>query len=139
MGLSDLKKNLESQESQEFAGSVVMAPKQQLLDARDVEAAHPTKRIRWLNLQNPDKVLARQTEGYVRLSEEEGGRSLGGSMALFAIPRGAYEAKLRAQKAENKRRLSIHKQEWENIADGIARTLRDRHGYNIEPEDLIKE
>lgn len=140
MSVEELKKALDRRErTSGRSGAVPRSPKQGLLDASDVEAAHPDKRVRWLNLKNPEKVVVRQAEGYTRLPAEEGGRSLGDEMALFAAPREVHEERVAAQTEENRRRESAHRNEFQRTVEAVARELRDRHGVNVSAEQLMKE
>lgn len=143
MGLAELKAAQAAAAQQERttgdSGVVPNTPKQTLFDARDVEAKHPDKRLRWVNLRNPDKVAARIAEGYVRLAEADGGRHLGGDYALFAMPRDAYNRKMRAIAQVDEMRLHMHKTEFERVVENVARELRDKHGVNITAEELMKE
>lgn len=137
--IKDEIKKLERIEAVTAPGAYVRQPKNAMLDARDVQARHPDKHIRWLSRRNADKMVSRKLEGYEVLSEKDGGRSLGDSMVLAAIPRAKYEARVAAEQAENARRLQRHKPEWEKMADNMARQLRDNHGIDIDPERLTRE
>jgi len=121
------------------SGAVVNTPKGVLLDARDVEAKHPDRRLRWVNLRNLDKVAARVAEGYVRLPDSEDGRHIGDDYALFSLPRGEYEKKIEAGRQLRALRLRMHKTEFERVVEGVAREMRDKHGINVSAEDLMKE
>lgn len=118
------------------SGAIPLTPKQQMLDASEVQAKMPGRRIRWCNVNNPDKMAARKAQGYERIPDVEGGRQVG-NLALFALPRPIYEERVAANAAENKRRLSAHKTDMERIADGLARELHDRHGIDVSPERLL--
>lgn len=135
--LKEQKEKLAKAESNTVPGANVMSPKQNLLDASDVEAANPDLRVRWLNTKNAEKVITRQAEGYVRLPEEKGGRSLGGEMALFAIPRSQYEARVKRQEQMANDRLIQHERDAERMADAIARELKDKHGITVSPDKLM--
>ncbi|CAB4165134.1 hypothetical protein UFOVP1537_3 [uncultured Caudovirales phage] len=139
MSIADIQKKVKAQEMQNIPGAYDNTPKQTMLNAKDVQEANPDKRVRWLNLRNPDKMSSRLAEGYTRMPKEEGGRSLGDEMALFAIPRSAYDRRVAYQNAENDRRTTAHNKEWERIADGVAKELRDKHGISVDPERLRKE
>lgn len=135
--LKEQKEKLAKAEANTVPGASLMSPKQNLLNASDVEAAHPDMRVRWLNTKNAEKVITRQAEGYVRLSETEGGRSLGGEMALFAIPKAQHEARVKRQEQMNQDRLVQHERDAERMADAIARELRDKHGISVSPDKLM--
>lgn len=117
-------------------GANVLAPKQALLDARDVEAKRPDKRVRWVSLRNPDKMLARKSEGYSIVPESEGGRRLGDDLVLMEIDRKVYDARVARQEKMNKDRLKQHKTEMEGLAERMAKQLRDQ-GIDIDVNRLL--
>lgn len=135
-----IQKQLASQEAKEVLGAPTRTPKGLLLDARDTqEAVGPDKHVRWLNLKDPNKVAARQLEGYVRVPESEGGKALGDEMATFAIDRKRYDARVAAQEAEGKRRLVAHKTDMERLAENTAKVLRDQYNIDVDPKRLFRD
>lgn len=130
-------KKLSRLEEKTTPGASDLSPKQALFDATDVQKRHPDKRVRWVSLKNPDKVLARKLEGYELMSEADGGRRLGEDSALAAISREKYEARVKRQEALAKARLSQHKTEMAALAEGLAKQLRDRHGIDIDVDRLL--
>lgn len=137
MSLDDLKKKLEQVEATTVPGAPTLTPKQQMLDASDVEKRHPDKVIRWVNIRDPQKAASRQVEGYVRLSEAEGGRHLGNDLALMAIPRRQHEAKVAAIAKLNDDRLNAHRREMESVAESVAKQMRDRYGVSIDASRIL--
>lgn len=140
MSLADLqaqKKVLDEVEARTVPGAPTLTPKQQMLDASDVEKRHPDKVIRWVNIRDPQKAESRRVEGYVRLSEAEGGRSLGNDLALMAIPRAAHEAKVQAIRKLNDERLNAHRREMESVAESVAKQMRDRYGVSIDASRIL--
>jgi len=135
-----IKAKLAAEEAKTIPGAPVRTPKEQLLDARSTqEKLGPEVHVRWLNTKNPDKVAARQAEGYVLVPESEGGKRIGDEMATFAISRKTHEARVAAQKAENKRRLTSHKTDMEVLAENTARTLRDKYDIRVDPKRLFSD
>jgi hypothetical protein len=118
-------------------GATVLTPKEQMLDARDVEKRHPDKAIRWVNIRDPQKAATRQLEGYVRLSEEEGGRTIGDELALMGAPREHIEAQREAIRRVTFERLNAHNNEMEQIAEGVAKVMRDRYGMSVDPKRIL--
>lgn len=118
------------------SGAIPMMPKQMLLDASEVQEKKEDRRLRWVNVGNAEKAQARQAQGYVRVPVAEGGRQVG-NLALFELPREEYERRVAAQRKLNKDRLSAHKAEAEQMAENIARELRDRHGISIDAERIL--
>src|SRR6266498_5023347 len=118
------------------SGAKPFAPPQMLLDASDVQALHPDKRVRWVNVVNTQKAQRRQAEGYERIPAAEGGRQVG-NLALFAIPRADYERKVAAQAKLNRDRLDHHNREIESAAEQLSKILKDQHGVSIRPEDFL--
>lgn len=140
MGVEDLKKQKEALkrvEDKTIPGAPVLTPKEILLNADEAIAKNPDKRVRWVNIKTPEKARSREAQGYRRLSAEEGGKSLGDALALFAKPRELYERDVARQKQLNKERLSQHNREMEQMADQVAQILRDKHGIKISAEKLL--
>lgn len=132
-----IAKNLQRQEETSTAGANVLTPKQQLLDAREVEKQNPDRRVRWVSLKNPDKMLSRKMEGFEILPEDKGGRRLGDNLVLMSQPRERYEQRVKAQEKLAKQRLNQHRDEMRNLAEGLAKQLRDRHGIDIDVDRLL--
>lgn len=138
--VATLQEKLKQVEATTISGAPSRTPKGQLLDASSTaEKVGPEKHIRWLNLKDPNKVASRQMEGYVRVSESEGGRNLGDEMATFAIPRERYDARVSAEKAEGERRLVSHKTDMERLAENTAKVLKDKHGISVDPRRLFSD
>lgn len=132
-----IKQKLDRSEARSTPGLAVLAPKQALLDARDVEKANPDLRVRWVSLKNPDKMLARKMEGYDVLPTEKGGKRLGEDLVLMGIPRAKYEARVEAQRKLTAARMKQHKTEMAGLAERLARELRDNHGIDINVDRLL--
>lgn len=140
MGLAELReqqKQLERQEAKTVPGAFSREPKQHLLDASDVQKRHPDKHIRWVNIKDPQKVESRQLEGYVRLTAEEGGRQVGGELALFAIPKAQYESRVAWQRQRNRELLTAHRGEMQKEAQKLERELRDQHGFDVGSKGIL--
>lgn len=136
-GAIEVLKKLGRAEDKTVPGARVLTPRQQMLDASAVAERHPDKRLRWVNLRNPEKVRARLLEGYEKLPENEGGRSLGDECALFALSREVYEDKVASIDAENARRLSLHRDEMQAAVAAVAKELRDKHGIRVDEKRLF--
>ncbi len=111
-------------------GATVLTPKERLLDARDVQAQNPDKHVRWLSLRNTEKLDARIEEGYAKLSEEDGGRQLGDSMALFAIPRQLHEARVKRQEKMTRERMGAVKELYAEVGSRLAHEMKRQHGLS---------
>ena len=130
-GLTDQQRRaLERLEGTFEGGAVSLTPKERLLDARDVQEQHPDKHVRWLSLRNKEKMDARMEEGYAKLSEEEGGRQLGDSMALFAIPRELHEARVKRQEKMTRDRMGAVKELYGEVGARLAHELKRTHGLS---------
>lgn len=136
MGLAELEA-LRRQEEKEIPGLKIRTPRQRILDAREVQAKHPDKHIRWVNIKDAEKAEARKEDGYHRLTSEEGGRQIGDQAALFAIPKGEAEARRAAIKEENLARLDAHKAEMRRAAEAGAKALRDQAGLSVSADRLL--
>lgn len=134
----DLLNKLKRQEEKEVPGAPSRTPKQALLDASSVQAKHPDKYIRWVSLRDSNKIAIRQAEGYTVLPESEGGKRLGDELVLMAAPKKVHEQRVARQEEENNRRLNMHNADWEQLAESIAKTLRDQHGIKIDARTLMR-
>lgn len=138
--LTQQLKTLNELEAKTVPGAPILTPKAQLLDARDVEAAHPEFRFRWVNTRYPDRVATRKSEGYEIVPDGEGGRRLGDEMALARIPREKYDARVARITRINEERLEAHKAEFKQVVESVAREMRDRYGLRETTlERLLKE
>ena len=140
MGMEDLKKareSLERVEATEVHGAPVLTPRAQMLDARDVQAKHPDKHLRWVNIRDRQKADKRLQDGYVRLSNDEGGRHLGDDLALMGIPKQLHAARTEAVRQLNDERMRAHKTAMENAAEAVARQARDRFGVKIDARRIL--
>ena len=135
--VSKILKKLDEQEGKTIPGARVLTPKQQLMDASEAEKRNPDKRVRWVNIKDPQKAESRKIEGYVRLTPEEGGKALGDETALFAIPREKYEQRVAAQEQLNRERLVHHEREMESVVLAVVKELRDRHGIRVNEKRLF--
>lgn len=137
--LKELQEKLERQErTTGMGGAVSRTPKEALLEAPEAQAKNPDKHLRWVNTKDPQKAESRLNEGYVKLSEEEGGRNIGSELALMAIPRQKYEEKVQAQQERTQQMLVAHRADVERAAEAVARELRDRHGMRVRDRDLYQ-
>lgn len=118
------------------SGAIPNTPKQMLLDASDVQAKHPDKRLRWCSTANNEKMLRRKAEGYEIVPVSEGGKTVG-NMVLMGLSREEFERRVRRIEARNKELLDAHNHEVEQVADGVARVLRDKYGLKVNPNDII--
>ena len=132
-----IKERLDQVEKTTIPGAASLTPKQQLLDASDVQDMHPDKRLRWVNVGSQDKAQSRIAEGYRLLDKDQGGRSLGDKLALMHIPRKVYEEKVARIAHETERRREAHKGEVQRAVEGVARELRDRHNINLDVDRLL--
>lgn len=115
------------------SGAMPNSPTGMILDASGVQAGHPDKRFRWVSV---NKAARRQVEGYQRVPEVEGGKQVG-NLILMALPRDVYEARVAALKKVNAERLTAHVKEVEEVAEGVAKYLRDKHGVSVKPEEFF--
>lgn len=108
-----------------------------MLDAREVQAKHPDKHVRWVSIREDEKAETRKEEGYQRLTSEEGGRQIGKELALFAIPKSAADARRVDQHERNAALLNAHKATMRNEAESAARYLRDQKGFSVDADKLL--
>lgn len=131
------KEKLDTIERTTVPGLVIRTPRARVLDARETQAKHPDKHVRWVNIKDAEKAEARKEEGYKRLTTEEGGRQIGDQAALFAIPKGQADQKKADIKAEGLARLDAHKAAMQRAAEEGAKALRDQAGLNVSAERLL--
>jgi len=140
MGMDELKaqrETLERIEEREVPGLRVRTPRARLLDARDVQSKHPDKTVRWVSIRDDEKAEARKEDGYQRLTSEEGGRTVGKELALFAIPKKEADRRIADLKHRNKTLLDAHKAAMQNEAESAVRYLRDQKGMRVSTEEVL--
>jgi hypothetical protein len=130
-----MRDELKKKAEQQFSGAASAATATMLLDKTEAERQNPGKRIRWVSLRNEQKAQIRQQSGYVRLAAEEGGRQVG-SLVLMALPAEEHARRVEQIKKNTQERVVAHNKEAEQMAEGIAKELRDRHGISISPEHI---
>lgn len=135
--LSLLKQTLEHVENQMFSGAPNLTPKDVLLDLSDLAAKHPEMHFRWVNIRAPGKADRRRLDGYIRLPASEGGRELGGEIAVFVTSKKIHESRVQRIKDLNKARLKAHRAEVENAVEAIAKELRDKYGLKVDPGRIL--
>lgn len=119
------------------SGAVPRTPKQLLLDRRHLEQSDKDHRYRWVSARDAQKIESRLLEGYVKVPDGEGGANLGGSLVLMKIPRERYLERVRANRQRHAERMGSHKREMEEVAESVARILRDKHGINYNAERIL--
>src|SRR5215203_2047415 len=78
-------------EAQVLSGAPDLTPKDVLLDLSDLVAKNPHLHYRWVNIRAPGKADTRRTNGYLRLPADEGGREVGGELAIFVTTKRLHE------------------------------------------------
>lgn len=139
MGTKELKEmqdKLDRQEAKTHAGAPSMTPKTQMLDASDVQAAHPDHRVRWIQTGNAEKAQCRLADGYEVIPEKEGGRRVGG-LALARTSRENYDARVATVKRKNQERLKSHKADVGRAVEAVVRELRDQHGISVDESRIM--
>lgn len=132
-----LAQTLEHIEAQTLSGAAVLTPKEVLLDLSDLKAAHPDRHFRWVNIKAPGNADRRRLGGYIRLPESEGGRQLGGEIAVFVTTQRIFEHHEAKIKSDNKKRLQAHRAEVENAVEAVARELRDKYGLKVDADRIL--
>lgn len=135
--LDALSEALRKIEAQTLSGVAVLTPREVLLDLSDLQAKHPDRHFRWVNIQTPGTADRRRLDGYIRLPESEGGKELGREVAVFVTTKRVFEQREARIKKMNKDRLNAHKAEMENIAEGVVRELRDKYGLKLDLNRIL--
>lgn len=134
----ELLKDLQNTEKKTGgSGAVPNASKEELLDLTSLREKHPDKVLRFVNTANPAKVSNRVKAGWVKLAESEGGRTVG-NLSVYAIPVAEAQAIRRRYRERDRMLLVAHKVQHQALAENMARILRDRHGIDVTPEQLIR-
>lgn len=134
--LEGLQKQFEQVERKTISGAPTLTPKAQILDARDVQAKMPDRRVRWINTASSENVMSRQMQGYRIIPESEGGRRVG-DLALAECPKDVYDARVARIDQIGKARLESYKSEIEQAVAEVAKYMRDKHGIKISEKRLL--
>lgn len=132
-----LQETLRKVEAQTLSGAPDLTPKDVLLDLSDLQAKHPDMHFRWGNIKAPGKQQQRRLDGYIRLPESEGGRELGGEVAVFVTSKKIFEMRTERIKKLNKARLQAHRAEVEQAVESVAKELRDKYGLKIDTKRIL--
>lgn len=135
--LNFVMEKLRHLENQQYSGAAPLTPKAALLDLSDLKAKYPEAEFRFVNVSSPDGAIRRQTTGWTRLPESEGGRMVGPELAVFFTSKGNRAAQVESMNKLHKARLEAHKAEVERAAEKIAKELRDVHGIRIDASQLL--
>src|SRR3990172_8538151 len=113
MGMEDLKamrdKLARLEATTGNSGAIPLTPKAKMLDLTDVSAKDPDHHYRFVSVKQAEMAQGRLEEGYSKVPDDEGGRSLGGSLVMMKIPRAKFDERVKRQSELNKQRLSAHK------------------------------
>lgn len=135
--LDFLSKELAAIEARTLSGAPSLTPKEIILDLSDLQAKHPDKVVRWVNIKAPGVADRRRLDGYIRLPESEGGREIGGEVAVFVTSKRLHEHRVAELNKATEARLRAHRTEVENTAEAIAKELRDKYGISINAERIL--
>jgi hypothetical protein len=130
-------KRLNDLEAKTVPGARPNTPRAQMLDFSAVEAKDPDHHYRVTNIKDPQRVATRIQDGYVKVSVEEGGRSLGDEMALMRTPVAKHLEQKQRTADLTAFRESAHVREMENAAESVSRMLRDEHGIKVDPRHIL--
>lgn len=124
-------------EAQTLSGAAVLTPKEVLLDLSDLQAKHPDRHYRWVNIRAPGQADRRRNDGYLRLPESEGGKELGGEIAIFVTTKRVFESRVARIKEQNRLRLEAHRAEVEEVVESVVRELRDKYGMQLDSSRIL--
>lgn len=130
-------KALQDLENKTVPGAAPLTPRQRMLDFSEVEAKDPDHHYRIINIRDKDKAAMRIQEGFVRVSEDQGGRPLGDELALMKIPMAKYQERVRSQLDLARFRETAHVQEMTAVAESIAKQMRDIYGIKIDASRIL--
>lgn len=135
--LDQMSQQLAHIEAQVLSGAPDLTPKDVLLDLSDLAAKNPHLHYRWVNIRAPGKADSRRTNGYLRLPADEGGREIGGELAIFVTTKRLHEHRVAQIKKLAKERLSMHRQEMQAAAEAISAEMRSKYGVHVPVDRLF--
>lgn len=124
-------------EAQTVPGARSRLPKERMLDATEIAAKDPDHHYRFVNVKDNNKAVSRIEEGYSKVPQEEGGRSLGDELTLMKIPRRKVEERREREVRTNEARMTAHVTEVSQIAESVAKVLRDQHGIRVDTSRIF--
>lgn len=119
------------------SGAVPNTPKSHMLDVSQLQKDNPQYRYRFANLKDQSKVERRQNDGYEVVPTAEGGKRLGSELVLMRQPQDLYLRKQKSLKQKHDRLLNSHVEEMEQVAESVAKVLRDRYGIQISRDRIL--
>lgn len=141
--VKDQQKKLDAVEAKTVPGAPSRKPKEAMLDASALEKKNPDTYYRYGSVANRDKMEERVASGEYEIVGESEAREagvrarLGDRMALIKTPKAHHDEKMADAKKEHERRLEQHKTEMRQVAEGVARELRDKHGIDVDAERIL--
>lgn len=127
---------LKEHEARTVGGATPRMPRGLMLQAADAQEKNPEHHLRWINEEAPGKADAAKAIGYEKVPSGEGGRQLG-NLALYRMPMEERVKNIVGQRTLNRERMQQFKKDYEEVAEGISRSLKDQHGINIPTEQIL--
>lgn len=137
VALDKMTEALQHIEAKLLSGAPDLTPKEVLLDLSELQAKNPHLHYRWVNIRAPGKADARRGNGWLRLPETEGGREIGGELAIFVTTTRLHEHRVEQIKKLAKERLKAHVEEMQSAAEAIAKQIRSEFGIEVDTKRLF--
>lgn len=127
-------RELKERENSTYAGADIRAPRGSIINAEEAISKHPEYHYRFVNILAPGKADNAKAMGYEKVTEEDGGKTLG-DLSLFRIP---LERRAERQAGQEKRTKDDIKKVTEDLRGEVremAKFLR-RKGVDIDENRL---
>ena len=130
-------KRLNELEAKTVPGARPRTPRAMMLDASEQEAKDPDNYYRFVNLRDKERLATRVQDGFTKVPDSEGGKTLGDEYALMRQSQAKHREHLEQRDALTRHRESAHVREMENAAESVSKMLRDQHGIKVDPRHIL--
>jgi len=127
-------RELKERENATYSGANVRAPRGSILHAEEALAKHPEYHYRFVNMNAPGKADNAKAIGYEKVTEEDGGKTLG-DLALFRIPLEKRAERVASQEKQTKDDIKKVTEDLRGEVREMARFMR-RKGLDIDENRL---
>lgn len=127
-------RELKERENATYSGANIRAPRGSILHAEEALAKRPEFHYRFVNMNAPGKADNAKAIGYEKVSEEEGGKTLG-DLALFRIPLEKRAERVAGQEKQTKDDIKKVTEDLRGEVREMARFMR-RKGLDIDENRL---
>jgi hypothetical protein len=127
-------RELKERENRTYSGADIRTPRGNILHAEEAISKRPEFHYRFVNVSAPGKAANAQAIGYEKVSEEEGGKTLG-DLVLFRIPLEKRADRVASQERQTKDDIKKVTEDLRGEVREMARFMKKK-GIDIDENRL---